>query len=138
MKSHQLALAATLAVTVGLARTAAAAPIELIHTFTVPRTASDGLTGLTPTILEDGVTPHDRMGGFGSAIAYTGKGNLYLATPDRGPADGTTSYLDRCYVLDLPLPPAVPRTPVSAVLLTNELGEGFTGHSSAFDASNSP
>src|SRR5262245_48297733 len=44
-----------------------------------------GLAGL----LEDGVTPHDQAGGFGSAIAYSGKGKLYFATPDRGPADGT-------------------------------------------------
>ncbi len=46
-------------------------------------------------LLEDGVTPRDLAGGFGSAIAYSGRKNLYVATPDRGPADGTTSYVDR-------------------------------------------
>ncbi|HNA29925.1 MAG TPA: hypothetical protein PLL19_05450, partial [Thiobacillaceae bacterium] len=54
-------------------------------------TDGSGLTGL----LEDGVTPANQVGGLGSAIAYTGRGNLYVATPDRGPADGTTSYIDR-------------------------------------------
>jgi hypothetical protein len=52
-------------------------------------------------LLEDGVTPRDLAGGFGSAIAYTGKKNLYVATPDRGPADGTTSYVDRVYVISI-------------------------------------
>jgi len=42
-------------------------------------------------VLENGV-PHNRLGAFGSAITYTGTGNTYLLCPDRGPADGATSY----------------------------------------------
>ena len=119
---------------------ASAAPIDLIGVGTVPGTASDGLV-LSPPILEDG-TPHDRMGGFGSAIAFTGKGHRYLALPDRGPADGTTSYRDRYYLLDIAVTPGAP-TPVavslvSATPLSNEGGEGLTGNSGAFDAANSP
>ena len=119
---------------------ASAAAIELIGVGAVPGTTSDGLA-LIPPVLEDG-TPHDRMGGFGSAISYTGVGHRYIATPDRGPADGTTSYRDRYYLIDLAVTPGAP-TPVAVSLVTatplsNEHGEGFTGSSAAFDLTNSP
>jgi hypothetical protein len=91
---------------------AAAAAIELIGTGAVPGTATDNL-GATPATLEDG-TPHNRVGGFGSAVAYTGSDNLYIATPDRGPADGITSYQDRYYLLDISVAPGTP-TPVTAL-----------------------
>jgi hypothetical protein len=58
-------------------------------------TASDGLI-LSPPILEDG-TLHNRMGGF-DPPSFTGKGHRHSALPDRGPADGTTSYRDRYYL----------------------------------------
>jgi len=45
--------------------------------------------------------PHDRAGGFGSGIAYSGYGNRYLMVPDRGPADGNTNYIDRFYEVDI-------------------------------------
>jgi len=119
---------------------ATAAPIELIGTGTLPGTASDGLR-LVPKILEDG-TPHDRAGGFGSALAYTGSGSMYLGVPDRGPFDGRTSYLDRFYVLNIAVKPGaqtpVKITLVSATVLTNEHDVPFTGSIAAFDATNSP
>jgi len=88
-----------------LASLLCALPVQAAVTFigegSIPGTATDqsGLTGL----LEDGVTPHNLLGGFGSALAYTGKGQRYIATPDRGPADGATSYIDRLYQLDIKL-----------------------------------
>jgi hypothetical protein len=122
-----------------LSTPSAAAPIELIGVGTISGSATDGLT-LSPTTLEDG-TPHNRVGGFGSAISYTGVGSLYIATPDRGPADGTTSYLDRAYLLDIPVtlgpPGSVTASVIDARLLTNELGANFTGSATAFDATNS-
>ncbi len=41
------------------------------------------------------------FGGFGSDLAWTGQGNLYVAAPDRGPYDGLTDvpFLDRFHVL---------------------------------------
>ena len=130
-------ISVTLLVAANLAH---ADPIELIGVGVVPGTTSDGLI-LTPPVLEDG-TPHDRMGGFGSAISYTGIGQRYLATPDRGPADGTTSYRDRYYLIDIVVTPGSP-TPVAVSLvqatpLSREDGEIFTGGSGAFDAANSP
>src|SRR5262249_22000065 len=77
--------------------TSVSAEIKFIGEGTIPGTATDqsGLSGL----LEDGVTPKNRVGGLGSALAYTGIGQLYVAAPDRGPADGTTSYIDRIYTI---------------------------------------
>ena len=130
-------ISVTLLVAANLAH---AGPIELIGVGVVPGTTSDGLT-LTPPVLEDG-TPHDRMGGFGSAISYTGIGQRYITTPDRGPADGTTSYRDRYYLIDIAVTPGSP-TPVAVSLVrprpsADEDGESFTGRSGAFDATNSP
>ncbi len=114
--------------------------IRLLGSTQIPGDASDGLT-LAPVVLEDG-TPMDRLGGFGSALTYTGIGSLYLATPDRGPADGATSWRDRAYLLDVRVDPgaAVPvsMTLVDVVPLVDEDGQGFVGSASAFDASGSP
>jgi len=89
-----LSLAASLA-----APGAVRAEVALIGIGVIPGTARDqsGLSGL----LEDGVTPGDLIGGFGSAVTYSGSGKRYYATPDRGPADGTTSYKDRLYTLEI-------------------------------------
>lgn len=128
------------AIVVLLASSASGASIELVGAGTVPGTTTDGLL-LEPVTLEDG-TPHDRMGGFGSGLAYTGIGTRYIAVPDRGPADGTTSYRDRYYLLDIVVTPgAVPPVTVSLVKatpLTTESGASFAGSSAAFDATNSP
>ena len=41
------------------------------------------------------------LGGFGSALTYTGHDNVFLAVPDRGPFDGRTDvpYFDRFHFL---------------------------------------
>ena len=122
----------------GLASRAEAAPYY-IGTGLIPGDATDG-SGLTGT-LEDGVTPGNRIGGLGSAIAYTGNGSLYIATPDRGPADGTTSYADRYYTVQVNVDPnahTVTPTVVATHLLTNQSGQQLTGSAAAFDATNSP
>jgi hypothetical protein len=121
----------------GFASRAEAAPYY-IGTGTVPGNATDG-SGLTRT-LEDGVTPENRIGGFGSAIAYTGNGTLYIATPDRGPADGATTYADRYYTWDIQVDAAAHTVTPSLVathLLRNESGQQLNGSSAAFDATNS-
>src|SRR5262245_35969988 len=88
--------------------------IQFLGTAQIPGDACDG-SELEPAILEDG-TPQCRMGGFGSALTYTGIDATYLATPDRGPADGTTSWRDRAYLLDLRVDPDA-AAPVSMSLL---------------------
>lgn len=120
-----------------IALTAAAqAPITLIGTGRVPATSSDGQQ-LVPPVLEDG-TPHDRVGGFGSAITYTGVADLYLATPDRGPDDGKTSYQDRAYLFSIAVKPG-DTTPVQVTLqetnfLTDEKDRTFVGTAAAIES----
>lgn len=68
-------------------------------------------------MLENGV-PGDRLGGFGSALAYAG-GNTFLALPDRGPnadkwnpaVDDTSSYVPRLLTFDMRLTPATGSLP---------------------------
>jgi hypothetical protein len=142
MRTHSL-VNAILGLLLASESAAGAAPgITLVGTGRIAGTASDGLT-LVPPVLEDkDHIPHDRLGGLGSAIAYTGIDNLYIAVPDRGPADGTTSYQDRYYLLDLAVTPGAP-APVTirlagATLLTDEEGHNLVGTAAAFDATGSP
>lgn len=119
------------------------ADIQLIGTGAIPGTATDQ-SGLT-NLLEDGVTPNNRVRGLGSALAYTGFGEYYLATPDRGPADGTTTYADRAYVVRIPIrrnvaaPGGYLVSPsvVGTLLLKSEDGSRFTGSAATFDATGS-
>ena len=121
-------------------------PVQAAVTFigegSIPGTATDQ-SGLTE-LLEDGVTPHNLIGGLGSALAYTGKGQRYIATPDRGPADGATSYIDRIYQLDIKLTPQssnrylVQPTVTRTTLMRQARKTNFTGSAGAFDAVNSP
>jgi hypothetical protein len=90
-------LRSTLAIALLLQTATARATITFIGEGDIPGTATDQ-SGLTK-VLEDGVTPGNQVGGLGSAITYTGVDSLYVATPDRGPADGTTSYIDRIYTI---------------------------------------
>jgi len=55
-------------------------------------------SGLTDK-LQDG-TPHNRLGGFGSAIAHVA-GNRYVLVPDRGPKDGASHYQCRFHLADI-------------------------------------
>lgn len=83
-------------------------------------------SGLTD-MLSDG-TPHNRLGGLGSAIAYTGSGEQYVTAPDRGPADGTTQYIDRVQTLTIHVDPnagTVTPTLNTTTLLTNGSGQFF-------------
>jgi len=46
-----------------------------------------------------GPVPHNRFGGWGSAIEWTGEGDRYLVLPDRGPKDGGEEY--RCRFIEV-------------------------------------
>lgn len=110
-----------------------AAPV-LVGTGQLSGTAAD-LSGLTD-MLSDG-TPHNRLGGIGSGIAYTGNGEQYVMAPDRGPADGATQSIDRVQTLNIHVDPGagtVAASLHSTTLLTNASGQYFTGSSAAFDA----
>ncbi len=76
----------------------ASAQVKLLAVGSVPGNAVDK-SGLTDK-LADGV-PHNRLGGFGSALAWTGLGNRYVLVPDRGPNDGEAKYQCRFHLADI-------------------------------------
>jgi hypothetical protein len=109
---------------------------KLIGTGAVPGTQLDGLD-VSPLTLADG-TPHNQIGGFGSAIAYTGVGNLYLTAPDRGPAAGSVPFTDRYYQIELTVANGAVTTFFRGGATLNKApGLSFTGLDTAFDATGS-
>jgi hypothetical protein len=118
---------------------ALAGSITLVGVGSIPGNASDrsGLTGAIAA--EKGSIPHNQLGSFGSGIAYTGSGNIFIATNDRGFADGATTpaYRARFQVFEIALDPRA-KTLTPKLLETRfyktESGQNFVGASSAFDA----
>lgn len=135
-------LAASILAALVAAPCAVHADIALVGIGSIPGTARDqsGLSGL----LEDGVTPGDLVGGLGSAVAYSGRRNVYYATPDRGPADGATTYKDRLYALEIGVTKLAPNSykidpqVVRTRLLRRDGDDLYTGSFAAFDPTNSP
>ena len=109
--------------------------IQLLGVGTLPGESTDlsGLSGLQT----DG-TPHNRLGGHGSAVAYTGKGNSYVLASDRGPKDGATDFACRVHRMDIVVQPGTAQ-PVqlkltATTLLRDETGRPYMGTLTAFDA----
>lgn len=123
-----------LALLLGACATAARADVTLIGVATAPGDARDlsGLKGKT----KDG-TPHDRLGGHGSAVAYTGKGDEYVLVSDRGPVDGASDFLCRAHRFRIRVSPGakepVSLTLLATTLLTDEKDQPFTGALDAFE-----
>jgi hypothetical protein len=104
-------------------------------------------SGLTGNICQAGnpanCVPQALLGGFGSALAYTGHNNVYIAASDRGPFDGLTDipYLDRIHFLkittDLGAPfPNINATLLDTRLLRNERGQALVGAAGSFSLNN--
>ncbi len=113
--------------------TAIAAEPRLIGQTAIPGTATD-LSQLAGQ-LEDG-SPANRLGGYGSGIAWLGKGTRYAMISDRGPGDGATSYRCRFHLFDIVIDEqsaqAVKATLRETVLLTHRSGQPLIGSSAAF------
>src|SRR5262245_27357945 len=127
----RLAACLVLPLVVCLAR----AEITYLGKAVIPGTAKD-LSGMKDTSGEG--TPANRLGGMGSAIAYTGRGNRYVLVSDRGPADGASDFVCRFHYFDITVSTDA-RVPVraklvSTKLLTTEKGERLVGSLGAFDA----
>ena len=116
----------------------APAQVTLIGVGTLPGTSTD-LSGLTDK-LDDG-TPHNRLGGLGSAIAYAGTGDRYVLASDRGPKDGTVPFRDRMHTMTITVrpgaSPAVEPKLSGTALFTNEDGKPFLGSITARPGRNS-
>ncbi len=107
--------------------------VSLVATGSFPAEARD-LSGLTDTVA--GV-PHDRLGGMGSAVAWTGDGWTFVMLADRGPADGAAAYHTRFHVVRLTPDLDAKRVAcevVRTVMLTAESGAALPGNSGALDA----
>ena len=87
------------------------------------------------------------LGGFGSAIAYTGHDGVLIATPDRGPFDGRTNVpLSRPFhflhlAVDTSVNPASGQTNITTTLLDtrflkSEANKNFVGDAYGFNAVN--
>ncbi|HEX4144927.1 MAG TPA: esterase-like activity of phytase family protein [Pirellulales bacterium] len=126
----------------GARAAAAAPPIEMIGTGSIGGNHADRshLTGK----LEDG-TPANRLGSWGSGIAYTGRDDLYVVVSDRGPnasdykpsVDNTTSYPARVQLLRIVVNPQAHKVSAALVgtrLLTREDGAALTGLSTEYVA----
>ncbi len=81
-------------------------------------------------VLSDG-TPQNRLGGQGSAIAYTGSGNRYVLVPDRGPGDGAAEFKTRFHIMEIDVTtgasPGMKLQLIQTTLLRNEEGKEFIG-----------
>jgi hypothetical protein len=112
--------------------------IELLGSVSIASDAKD-MSGLTD-VLPDG-TPHDQLGAFGSAIAWTGLGERYVAMVDRGPSNGEVAFKCRFHLFDIHVQagatPPVSVKLVATTLLVNEKGQSFVGDATAYDAKNS-
>ena len=117
-------------------------PIESIGSGSIAGDHAD--RSKLPGNLEDG-TPADRLGSWGSGIAYTGRDDLYVVLPDRGPnastdrpsVDNTTSYPARVELLRIVVSPrthTVTATLVDTRLLTLEDGTALSGLSTEYVA----
>ena len=120
--------------TIGLAGGAAplSAQPKLVGVAQVAGNASD-LSGIEGN-LEDG-TPANQLGGFGSAIAWSGTGNIYWTVTDRGPADGITSFHTRLhkFAIDFTETNKLRATLLASIPLRDTDGSPFIGLTSAFD-----
>lgn len=108
--------------------TSARADVTLLGVGALPGETSD-LSGLTAK-QTDG-TPQNRLGGHGSAIAYSGQGTEYVLASDRGPKDGQSDFLCRYHRMDIRVTPGAKHVVAlkltATTLLANESGKHFVG-----------
>ena len=110
------------------------AEIRLLARAELPGDAADN-SGLSGTLA--GGIPHDQLGGF-SAIAASGRDDIYWLLSDRGPADGQTKFSCRVHKFKIAIPkPGQPLHPelLETVLLTDPGSRQLVGSASDFHVS---
>lgn len=139
---HSIGIGLAVACAAFAASPSAQPGVEVIARCTVSAQASD-LSGLVNLIGNN--IPHDRFGGWGSAIAWTGKGNRYIVASDRGPGDGASAFRCRVHIVEIDLPadrPTTdrrPRTPeaqfhlIETIMLTTADGRPFWGNTGNYN-----
>lgn len=142
-------LTLALLLTLNVSNLRAATPgITLIGKGSVSGMALD-TSGLKGIICQDGnptnCIPKSILGGFGSAMSYTGYYDVFIAAPDRGPFDGLTSvsHRDRVYFFRIT---TLVRSPFPNIkvelldtrLLKNQFDQPLVGATGALDFSFDP
>jgi hypothetical protein len=136
-----------------LSPSAAGPGITFVGMGFVPGNALDlsGLAGQEICQREDETVCIDKatLGGFGSALTYTGHDGVFLAVPDRGPYDGRTRkpsstlveepYLDRFHFIHIALALGAPFPNITTTLLDtrflkSQKNENLVGDAYAFNA----
>lgn len=125
---HLLALLSAFASCPASAQALAAAhEVTLLGKASIPGDATD-LSGLTADV---STFTQARLGSFGSAIDYLGKDDLYVATDDRGPGDGSLPWRCRWQTFRISLSPGAAEPVkvdlVSTTLMSDEAGRGLNG-----------
>ena len=146
MKHRWFAAAAALITSAFVASIGAVDPgISLVGMGLVPGTDLDksGLAGQSICRIEDGTDCIDQatLGGFGSALAYTGFDSVFVTVPDRGPFDGRTDvpYRDRFHFMHLTVDPSAAFPNITTTLLDTRFmkahgNEDMVGSSAEFAA----
>ena len=122
-------------------------PVRLVGTCKISGTATDS-TGLHQPLVPDAeaitdeipagrVFYNDMFGGI-SAIAWSGKKDIYWMLPDRGPLDGAVDWSCRVHQVRISIAPEGKQPIVSellsTVLLRDNHGNPYTGNATAFEA----
>lgn len=99
---------------------------------------AEDLSGLTEPMAD---MTQSRLGGLGSAIDYTGRGDRFIMLTDRGPGDGGSAFKCRVQVVEIPIPRSIvagagpatiePRV-VETRLLVAQDGSNLVGNSGAY------
>jgi hypothetical protein len=144
--SSRAALAALMAASALLA---ADAGVALIGVGAIAGDSLD-LSGLDGDICQrDNSTvciPRATFGGFGSALAYTGHDDVFLAVPDRGPFDGRTTpgvpYINRFHFIHMVVELGVPFPNIRTRLLDTRIlkseNRRLVGDAYSFGTDNTP
>jgi hypothetical protein len=144
MKRGWSAVIIAVLLTVLLVSLTGANSVALVGTGVIPGNLTDlsGLAGSQICRREDSTDCIDQatLGGFGSALAYTGFNNVFVSTPDRGPFDGRTDvpYLDRFHLIQITVDLDKSFPNIKAVLLdtrflTDHRRRNLVGDAYAFD-----
>ena len=127
---RSLSVAALLLLSIAGAR----ADITFLGIGTLPGDSED-LSGLTGKY-SDGM-PQNRLGGLGSGIAYSGKGDIYILVADGGPKVSDPDFQCRMHKLEIVIKPGT-KNPVAlkltaTTLLTDEKGKALVGNPARFN-----
>jgi len=118
---------------------AAHAQITLVGSAQIPGDALDR-SGLPGMVVDNAGHPTDvpnaAFGGAGSAIDYTGSGDLYLMAPDRGPSNGDVLFANRVEWVRIAVKPGNAHPVTVSIEKTTLLKAGpglqYVGSSAAF------